>query len=143
MNNRVNELQTYFCPFGYSDLKSVCEIGDAVGMRERELFDLLEEERDNLWYENWEWFDPVYSVLDYVLQTARNKIFETIGYDFANDFSGQGSEIHTVWNFMCSSFDYWNEAIDELARKTSSHIKELLDDKHCQYLFNELEIHED
>ncbi len=39
-------------------------------------------------YLNWDGFDPVYSVLDHVMQTARNKIEEITGYDFINDFSG-------------------------------------------------------
>ncbi len=30
MKNEVNELQIYFCPFGYLDMKAVCEIGDGI-----------------------------------------------------------------------------------------------------------------
>ena len=38
-------------------------------------------------YDSFENIDPVASILDHILQMARNKIEELTGYDFINDFS--------------------------------------------------------
>ena len=46
-------------------------------------------------YASYENFDPVASILDHILQIARNKIEEITGYDFLNDYSGSGTEIYT------------------------------------------------
>lgn len=59
-----------------------------LGLSESELFDIIGDSRESMGYQNWDGFDPVYSVLEHVVQTARNKISEVTGYDFINDFSG-------------------------------------------------------
>lgn len=41
---------------------------------------------------------------------------------------------------MCSSYDYSTEAVEELTTKTEKFMDEILEDKWCRYLFNELEI---
>ena len=79
-------------------------------------------------------------MLDHILQMARNHIEEITGYDFINDFSGSGTEIYTHSNFMCSSYDYSSNAIEELKEKTLPFIDELMQDKWCEYLFTELEL---
>lgn len=140
MKNSVSELQSYFCPFGYSDIQAVCEIWDETELKESKLFDIIDDSRKSMDYLNWDGFDPVYSVLDHVMQTARNKIEEITGYDFINDFSGSWTEINVHGNFMCSSIDYSDNAVEELVKNITWNIAELVKDKFCQYLFNQLNI---
>ena len=140
VKNEVNELQLYFCPFGYLDVKAVCEIGDSLWIYERELFEIIDNDRESMGYSNYDNFDPVASILDHVLQMARNKIEEVTGYDFLNDCSGNGTEIYTYWNYMCSSYDYSEEAKQELSEKVNPYYQELIKNKWCEYFFIELEI---
>lgn len=140
MRNTVSELQGYFCPFGYLDMQAICKIWDEVDLREDELFDIIDNSREDMGYSSWDNFDPVYSVLEHVVQSARNKISEVTGYDFMNDYSGSGSEIYAHGNFMCSSIDYSDSAKDELTSYISDKIAELMEDKFCEYLFKELDI---
>jgi len=59
------------------------------------LFEIIEEFRESVGYTDYESIDPVYCILDHVLQMSRNAIEELTGYDFINDFSGIGTEIYT------------------------------------------------
>jgi hypothetical protein len=88
MRNTVSELQVQFSPFGYLDLQAVCEIGNELELHEGELFEIIDDARESFGYDNWEGLEPVYCVLDHVLQMARNTINEVTGYDFINDYSG-------------------------------------------------------
>ncbi len=71
---------------------------------------------------------------------ARNYIDEVTGYDFLNDFSGSGSEIYTFGNYLCSSYDWSDEAREELKPKVIPFQKELMKNKWCRYFLSELEI---
>ncbi|MCG7549029.1 MULTISPECIES: hypothetical protein [unclassified Pseudoalteromonas] len=84
----MSELQGYFCPFGSLDIRAICKIGDDLDMHEGELFEIIDDFRESIGSESWDNIDPVYCVLDYVLQEARNRVSEITGYDFINDFSG-------------------------------------------------------
>ncbi|MGL1955838.1 MAG: hypothetical protein OCD00_00785 [Colwellia sp.] len=88
MRNTVSELQVQFSPFGYLDLQAVCEIGDELELHEGELFKIIDDDRESIGYQTWGNFDPVYCVLEHILQMARNTINEVTGYDFINDYSG-------------------------------------------------------
>ncbi len=140
MKNEVEELQISCCPFGYFDLKRACEIWDEVRLYESDLFEIIEEFKDSCGYSEFDKIDPVYCVLDHILQMARNKIVEIAGYDFLNDFSRNGTEIYTYWNYMCSSYDYSDKAIEELKEKIEINFEELNKDQFCHYFFKELEI---
>lgn len=140
MRNTVSELQGYFCPFGYLDIRAVCKIGDDLDMSENELFDIINDFRESIGSESWDSIDPVYWVLDHVMQEARSKISEVTGYDFINDFSGAWTEIYVHGNFMCSSFDYSENAVEDLKDNISMDIAELVEDKFCKYLFEQLNI---
>lgn len=142
--NTANELATYFCPFGYLDLQAACEIGDAIWMYEDGIFEVIDDFKESIGSENCTQIDPVYCVLEHILQNARNLIEELTGYDFLNDWTGAGTEIYTYWNFMCSSYDYSEEAREELIEKLNSVDSEtqsrLLSDELCSYFVHELEI---
>jgi hypothetical protein len=57
--------------------------------------------------------DVCYIAYDHVLQMARNKISEVLNYDFCND----GPGIDVYGNYMCTQYDYSEEAKDELIEK--------------------------
>jgi len=88
MRNTVSELQGYFCPFGYLDVRAICEIGEELDLREDELFEIIDDFRESVGSEGWDNIDPAYCVLEHVMQEARNKISDVTGYDFLNDYSG-------------------------------------------------------
>ena len=138
--NETKELQTYFCPFGCLDVERACNIGDELWIYENELFEIIDDTRINYWCDDFKNIDPVASVLDHILQMTRNKIEELTGYDFINDFSWNWTEIYTYWNYMCSSYDYSQDAVDELQEKIAPVIGELNQDKFCRYFLSELNI---
>ena len=80
-STRSHECRTYylksgFCPFGSLDIRAICKIGDDLDMHEGELFEIIDDFRESIGSESWDDIDPVYCVLDYVLQEARNKVSE-------------------------------------------------------------------
>jgi len=137
MQNTVTELQSQFCPYGYSDMKAICEMWDQVHLRENELYDIIDQARTDCWYNKWEDLDPVYFVLDHIVQNARRKIEQVTGFDFLNDSK---FPIEVYGNYMCSSIEYSHEAVQELVSKTAREIDQLLDDEYCQFLLDQLEI---
>lgn len=74
IKNEEQELQLYFSPFGYLDLQTACKIGDLVELRERDVFEMIDEYKNSCGLESYENIDPVYAVLDHILQMARNHI---------------------------------------------------------------------
>ncbi len=71
---------------------------------------------------------------------ARNNIEEITNYDFINDYSGSSSEIYTYGNFMCSQYDWSEDALDELRIKVLLYYQQLNANKWCNYIFRGLEI---
>ena len=88
--------------------------------------------------------DPVYCVLDHILQMARNELDDVLGYDFQNDYRGGGTEIYTYGNFMCSSFDRSEGARGELQEKLDSATEEqrraLSDNRFVTYFLNQADL---
>ena len=138
MKNDVKELQRYFCPFEYLDLQAICEIWDCIGLWERELFKIIEDYSEQLWYQGFDDIDPVYIVFEYVLQQVRHHIEKLTWYDFINDFSWNGTEIYTCWEYMATCYDYSEEAVAELTSKISNHMDILMNDDWCNYFLNEI-----
>ncbi len=142
--NSVDRLSSCFCPFGYLDLKTACSIGDEIWMIETDIFEIIDDFRESIWLGGFNDIDPVYCVLDYVLQMARNLIDEELNYDFINDYSWAGTEIYTYWNYMCSSYDWSCWAVDELTNVLQSATPEsqvqILSDRYCLYFLRELGI---
>lgn len=110
----VRECQASFCPFGWMDIKTAVQhsflSGHNVDFVQETVNEFVESCGGKL-----EDCDPVYCVMDAILQEARNEIEEKTGYDFVNDC--EHGEIYTYGNFMCSSYDYKAEAIKELREK--------------------------
>lgn len=110
-----------------------------LDLSEYELFEIIDGAREGMGHLSYEGMDPVYSVMEHILQMARSHIEGITGYDFLNDFSGS-TEIYTYGNYMCSSYDYSDEAIGELRDKVFSHLEALNQNKWCRYFLGELEI---
>ena len=126
-------------PFWSLDIRACCKIWNEVWLREDELFDVIDDFRESVGSESYEKIDPVYCVLDHILQMARNRIDEVTGYDFINDYSWSGSEIYTYWNYMASSFDYSEWSIEALQEKIAWYIDELKEDEFCYYFLRKIE----
>jgi len=140
MINDIRELQFHFCPFGYLDVQATCNIWNEIWLHEYELFEIIDDARENLGCSDFDNIDPVASVLEHILQMARNRIEELTGYDFINDFSWNWTEIYTYWNCMCSSYDYSENAVSELQEKIASFKDTLNQNKFCRYFLSELNI---
>lgn len=138
--NTTSELQRYFCPFGYLDLERACAIGNIIWYSEYQLFEVIDNFKEDLGFKDYENIDPVYCILEHILQMARNKIEELTGYDFIDNLSYGNVEIYVHWNFMCSSYDYSEEAIEELRSKVKPQLHRLLEDNLCKYFLNEISI---
>lgn len=139
-HNEVHELQLHFCPLGYLDIQAACNIWNEIWLYEYELFEIIDNDRESMGYGGFENIDPVASILEHILQMARNKIEELTGYDFINDFSWNWTEIYTYWNYICSSYDYSQDAVDELQEKIASFKDILNQDRFCRYFVSEINI---
>lgn len=101
----------YLIPFGSMDIRSAVTTsieagfdGNWAGEQVDEMMEATGMPLGDL--------DPCYCVYDSILQIARNQIEELTGHDFVND----QKEIYTYGNFMCTAYDYEQEAIDELTK---------------------------
>lgn len=85
--------------------------------------------------------DPVAAILEYVFQSARNTICEETGYDLINDCS-VGTTFYVHSNYMCSSFDWSQEAYNELQSVIESANKEakehLKENRNTRYFITEI-----
>ncbi len=93
---QVEELQGYFSPYWYLDLKTAIEHGQEVGLFPSDIYDLINDARECMGFKQFEAFDemdPVYYVLDHILQMARNEIDNVLGYDFINDLITDNCQI--------------------------------------------------
>lgn len=57
--------------------------------------------------------DPVGEVYESILQEARSEIEEETEYDLCNDVKAS-TGIYTAGNYCCTSYDYSEEAVEEL-----------------------------
>ena len=143
---QVEELQGYFCPFGFLDLKAAIEHGQAVSLSPSDIYDLIDEARECMGFTQFASFDnmdPVYCILDHILQMARNEIDDVLGYDFQNHFRGD-TEFYTDGNFMCSSYDFSEAAKDDLTGKlddaSSEKLCQLRNNRFVRYFLEQVEI---
>lgn len=142
MENNLQELQSNFCPFGYLDIKMVCDIWENIWLREDEIFDIIDDYKEDIWEVSFSKIDPVYVLLEHILQMARNYISEITDYDFINDFSWSETGIYTHGNYMCSTYDYSENAKKQLSNKVTWKLDILVKNKWCNYFLSELEIGE-
>ena len=142
--NSVEELLLYISPFGYLDLEKACAIGDSVWLFEGDIAEIIHECIYSWGTTSFDRIDPVYCVLEHILENARAVIEDNTGYDFINDYTGPSSEIYTYWNYMCSSYDYSQGALEALfgvlKRLETDELRTIQKDKYCAYFLKELGI---
>lgn len=127
-----------FNPFGYLDIQTAVNVALRAGKDTDFVYESVSEFADSCDVKI-EDCDPVYCVMDAILQEARNEISDLTNFDFCNDCTN--GEIYTAGNFMASSYDYRQESKDELinALKQCEIVIEDLSEA-TQYFLNELEI---
>lgn len=133
----VKEFQAAFCPYGYMDIESAVEHATESGHSVTWAVEQIEEFCDSTDTKADD-CDPVYIVLDSILQEARTEIEELTGWDMLNDAK---NSIDTYGNFMCSSYDYKEEAITEfkkILKKNKVNILTL--STNTQYFLSECDI---
>lgn len=111
LNRSTVRLAELFCPYGYLDIKRACQVAIEVDENENWVF----EQVDNFSKDcgiSYDQIDPVYCVYDSILQEARAEISDLTDFDFCNDT--KIGEIYTYANFMCTSYDFNDEAKEEL-----------------------------
>ena len=110
--HRLEFLST-LAPFGYRDIDAAIKIALECGERSEYAAEQITEYMESTDAKITD-VDPVYCVLESILQYSRNEIEQQTGYDFINDNTSR--EIYTYGNFMCSSYDYNEESIKELKK---------------------------
>ena len=124
-------------PFGYMDvdaaIKTAIEAGKGVEWAAEQVTRYVDECDTKL-----EDMDPVDVVYEGILQEARNEIEEAVGYDLCNDVTAR-TGIYTAGNYCCTSYDYSEEAVDELAGKLADVELEDLSEA-TQWFFTEIGI---
>ena len=105
---KVNEFRAAFCPYGYMDIQTAIshaeDAGHTIDWAVEQIEEFVESTGSPI-----DKIDPVYVVMDSILQEARTEIEEQTGTDIQNDLS-----IDTYGNFMCSSWECSEEDREEL-----------------------------
>lgn len=129
--------------WGFGDIGEAIDKALSVGMDSKELAELIESfhEETGTDYED---IDIVAVLYDYILQMARNKIDEVLKYDFLNDFTGDGSEFYVAGNYMATTYDHSQSAVDELKdiliMATKEQQSELSKDVFVKSFFNDIDL---
>lgn len=143
IDREISRFNRSITDFGSGDIASAVEKGDELGLDGNEVADLAREFADDTGTDLND-VDVVAQVYDHELQMARNKIDEVLGYDFINDFEGDGTEFYTAGNFMATTFDYSQNAHDQLEKKikgaTPEQRKQLLDDIFVKVFLEDVDI---
>lgn len=102
---QVNDMAAAFNPFGWLDLKMAVQEAINAGYDAKWAAEQVQEFAESCG-QKLDDCDPVYCVMNSILQEARNEILEVINFDIQNDAS-----FDVYGNFMASSWD-----IDENAK---------------------------
>lgn len=139
-NHLISRFSELCMPFGWSDVRACMKIAEEVKLNADEVFEIIDEQSEELGMKFAD-MDICYALLEHILQMARNKIDEVLGYDFINDNEGS---IYTHSNYMCSCYDYNDSDKADLQKqfsKATEHQKEKLkDDDFVSYVLSEMEI---
>ena len=98
--------------FGSGDIASAVDKGEEVGLDGSEVADLAREFADDTGTQL-EDVDVVAIVYEHILQNARNEIDSVLGFDIMNDIT-EGTEFYVAGNYLATSYDYSQEASDQL-----------------------------
>lgn len=127
-----------FCPFGYLAMQAAVNAAIQAGKDSSFVYECVSEFSESC-DAPIDKFDPVYCVMDTILQEARTEIENLTGHDFCND--SIGTEPYTAGNFMCTSYDYSSTAREQIIEKLAENdiaIEDLEDA--TQYFLSGIEI---
>jgi hypothetical protein len=113
----ISDFNASFQPFGWQDVNEALDTINLSKINEGQyipdfLFTLIEDTADDYGMEISE-LDPVATVYEYILEYARDEIERAIGFDFINDSNARTS-IYVAGNYMATSYDYSEDALQEL-----------------------------
>lgn len=134
-----DQFTNYLIPFGSMDIRSAITTAIEAGFNGEWAAQQVEEfvESTGIFLDE---IDPCYCVYEALLQIARNEIEDVTEHDFVND----QDEIYVHGNFMCTTFDYKQEAIDSLVEVLKLHkVKESDFNEATRWFLQELEITKD
>jgi hypothetical protein len=131
-------------PFGSKDLYEAIKTALSLDISGKEFAEIVSQycedcgigllDKDNV-------LDVNAVLYDFILQEARNKISELTEFDFCNDI--EKGYIDVYGNYCCTSFDYTEEAKEELlkviSKQTEEVQKELKENKFVSFLLEGLE----
>lgn len=113
-----NDFYSSVVPFGYLDIKMALElVQDAYGIRSpgSKLGEIVEEWQESIGDDSLDNIDVIALVYEQALQEARNEIDDKTGFDLIND-SEASTPIYTAGNYIGTSYDRSDDAIEELQR---------------------------
>jgi len=126
--------------YGSKDIKRAIEIFREVGKTGGDLAEEVKRYSEETG-QNFNNIDVVWVALETILQEARNKIEEVLGIDILNDIE---SDMYVYGNYMCSSYDNYEETARVLKEKIKKAGKEaeeeLKEDKVINWFLKEIEV---
>lgn len=141
-DSQIAEFHNSLTNYGYADVKTAIEKFQEAGLSASDLADEVREFAYSTGSPI-EKIDVCYVAYDHILQMARNKLDEIICFDIVNDIKG-GTEFYTAGNYMCTSYDYSEEATEQLEEKLkdadNSQIEELLEDIFVKVFLDNVDI---
>jgi len=141
-DSQIAEFHNALTSYGYADVKTAIEKFDEVGLSAQELSDEVREFAESTGT-SIDKIDVCYVAYDHILQMARNKLDEILDFDISNDIK-DGTEFYTAGNYMCTSYDYSEEAKEQLEEKlkntSQGQMEDLLEDKFIKVFLEDVEI---
>ena len=141
-DSQITDFYNSLSGYGYADVETAIEKFDDVGLYAEDLAYAVREFVDSTGREL-DKIDICYVAFEHILQMARNKISEIIDFDIANDII-DGTEFYTYGNYMCTSYDYSQEATDQLEENlrdaSPEQIEELLEDNFVKVFLEDIHV---
>jgi len=138
---RIDEFTSWFIPWGSRDVECAVDLIEEHNLNMEEIQEQIEQFCEDCDVKIGD-VDVVSQVYEHILQMARNKISEVLDFDFIND--AKHGEICVAGNYICSSFDYSQEALDELkevlSKATQEQKEEMLEDNYFKAFISEIDI---
>ena len=141
---QMDEFTSWFIPWGSRDVECAVDFIEEHDLDMEEIQEQIEQFCEECDVKLGD-IDVVSQVYEHTLQMARNKISEVLNFDFINDATS--GEICVAGNYMCTSFDYSQEALDELKevldKATPEQKEKMLENVYYKAFITELDIVED
>ncbi len=141
-DSQIADFHNSLSNYGYMDVNTAIEKFQQVKLVGSDLADEVRDYAESTGTQM-DKVDVCYVAYDHILQMARNKLSEVLDFDIVNDIE-DGAEFYTYGNDMCTSFDYSEEAIEQLTQKlkntTPEQLEECLKDVFVKVFLEDVEI---